>query len=201
MSRLTKSPLEALLETLDDDDALIKARTLKTVLRAMQRQVPIPGRRMRARETPDGIALDAVAGADVTQGFRVSIQDGAVVVMPGFWDFVGQPTFPGYGDGEPFGLGDPPPSLISFTSGQTVRFYLRANHDEWGVLSGVPYLEQSTSALATGTTALTRVHLAVLPPPHDVVWQVTGGSLSTYKAFQTNDTAAIIGHANSHFSY
>jgi len=201
MSRLTKSPLEALLATLDDDNALVKASTLKTVLKAVMRQVPIPGKGMKAIEMPDGIVLEAGASANLTFGFRLRVEEGAVVVNPGFWDFVGQPTFPGYGDGQPFGLGQPAPSLISYTSSQTVRFYLRANHDEWGVLSGVPFLEQSTSSLVTGGTTLTRIHLAVLPPPHDVVWQLTGGSLSTYKAFQTNDSAAIIGHANSHFSY
>lgn len=68
MSRLTKSPLEGLLAELGDEQALVKVRTLKLLLRAVLRQTPIAGPGMQARETPDGLVLSAEGGA--AQGQR-----------------------------------------------------------------------------------------------------------------------------------
>lgn len=44
-----------------EDGALVKGRTLKAVIRAMMRNVPIPGKGVLVREEPDGLVFDVGA--------------------------------------------------------------------------------------------------------------------------------------------
>lgn len=201
MSRLTKSPLEALLATLDDDNALVKASTLKTVVKAMMRQVPIPGKGMKAIEMPDGIVLEADFQSFVNFPFRTHIENGLVKVSPGFWDFAGQPTFPGWGDGAIFGFGVDP-SLISVGSAQRWRFYLRADHDVNGVLSQVPIGLQSATQL-TNTNTQTYLLIAVgdKDGSFDQVLQVAGGSIITGLSPFLNNSGEVTSIGRSHYSY
>jgi hypothetical protein len=200
MSRLTKSPLERLLEDLKDDDALVKASTLKTVMRALLRQVPIPGKGVKAREEPDGIVFSS-SGEGNGFGFRVRVVDGLVVVDPGYWDFAGQPTFPGWG-GVMFGISDSP-ALITVGGSQLWRLYLHAEHDEWGVLSGVPGAVQSGTALTSdlNNTYLLLATGNVVGPSFDEILQMAGGSITTLISFTTTDLGAVSSIARSHLSY
>lgn len=184
MSRLTRSPLERLLDTLSDDDALVKCSTLKTVMRAMMRQVPIPGRGMQAKELPDGIVLEVVGGDLVwSYPFRVTVVEGVVRCEPGYWEFCGQPTFPGWQGAGASLIEEPDAELIGLPSSGTWRVYLQVEFDEFGIITVDPVLLQSVSALPSADTGVVRILLAVATISgggFEVVNQVTGGAICSF---------------------
>lgn len=194
--------LRTLLASIDDN-ALIKGATLAKVVRLLAKLAPIPGHGMTASEYPDGIMLHVsdTADAGVSFPFRVRVVDGLVRVDPGFWDFYGQPTFPGWGDGLPFQAAGSP-EVISVGSSQRWRFYLRANHDESGNLSGVPVGIQSAVAL-TNTNTITYLLLAsaATEGSFETVNQVAGGSIVTGLGFIVDNSGGLVDIARSHHSY
>lgn len=63
------SPIDELLKSLVDDFALVKAGTLKAIIKAIVRQQPKPGRGMRAVEMPDGLIMEVDSEASAKRPF------------------------------------------------------------------------------------------------------------------------------------
>jgi hypothetical protein len=186
------------------DDALVKWRTLKPLLLALARRGPLPGHNVRTREMPDGILVDAIAGdRSVLFPFRVTIEDGLVIVQPGYWLFEGQDTFPGF-DGDIFG-GEGPPPMITVEDDEIWRVWLWAEHNTEGVLSGPPYCTQSVEAIpAHDPKVKTRVLLARASGPgqsFEFVQNFAGGSLITRRGLIYNTSGTLVTAAATHASY
>ncbi len=206
---MQSNPLHRLLAKVTDA-GFVRGRTFKAVAAVLQRSIPRAGRGLTLREAPDGTFLDAhgaAGAAGVGFGFRVRVEEGLVLVDPGFWDFCGQPTFPGWPGGGMFGQ-SAPPALISVGGGERWQFYLHAEHDDWGVLTGTPtglqYAGASGLANDLNNTYLLVARANVNGGAFDEVMQIAGGSITTLMARQTywsGTSFNLAGHVRAHYSY